>query len=471
MRVRELLSSLNADQGRALKKLLPKVAVPDAAAKGKFPATLLSLFPKSDQYSITGLIAESLLGTENPSCDGLCALAQHYNVDLTTKELTKLTKSKTTSAFLQSICTTRTKMLEISRGSLQTNQEVHGNGIVGHPDFRTETQLFEVKTTAQLKTNWSDFLLQTFAYAALAPETTDLYIVLPLQELVWHYEIKDWKNRDAYKTLLERYANPTVEEETNFAKTVLMLETFRIGSHIPKLKSLVATVESTPPTKPFQIFLTNPQSTALSITDAELAACAQVIGVRKSQVYIHSPYIINLCYEPGTIDDYPLQCLIKHLKYGAAMGAKGVVVHVGKSTKQTLDSALNHMLMNIAKAAAEATPECPLLLETPAGQGTEVLTEFKDFVEFVTSIQSSNLKICIDTCHVFACGHNPLTYIQNLINTNKHLLHLIHFNDSKTPCGSRLDRHAFCGSGHIGFDAMKSIAELCSQTNIPMVVE
>ncbi len=469
-RVRELLSSLDADQRRALKKLLPKLPVPDIP-KGNYPSALIAVLPKPDQYGLAGYITESLL-RDTPTIERLCAFTKHYYPSLTPEQESKVIKSKTTKDYLYHLQTTRTKMLEVAVEALQVEQEVKGDAIVGHPDFRTLTQIFEVKMTGMLKTNWTDFLFQLFAYSALAPEVTDLYLVLPLQETVWHFEVKEWKQRDAYKTLLESYAKPkTSTELVTMATTMMFLDAFRIGSHIPKLKSLVATIESTPPTKPFQIFLANPQGTNLTITDAELAATAQVIGVRKSQVFIHSPYIINMCYEPGTQDDYQLKCLVKHLKYGAAMGAKGVVVHVGKSTKQSLDSALGHMVMNMVKAAEEATPECPLLLETPAGQGTEVLTEFKAFVDFVKTINSPNLKICIDTCHVFACGHNPFTYIKTLLEADKSLLHLVHFNDSKTPCGSRVDRHAFCGTGHIGFDSMRQIAELCHTASVPMVVE
>jgi endonuclease IV len=45
---------------------------------------------------------------------------------------------------------------------------------------------------------------------------------------------------------------------------------------------------------------------------------------------------------------------------------------------------------------------------------------------------------------------------------------LVHFNDSATPCGSRLDRHAFVGTGHIGLAAMTEIAVSCQK---PMVIE
>jgi deoxyribonuclease IV len=475
MRVCEILSSLDTDQRRALKKLLPVCPLPELE-KGLYPSALIAVLPKPNQYSFAGLINKSLLHVVSSGVEAtkdiLCFLVKKYHPSLTPEEESKVRKSKTTDRFLQQIKKTHLKILEVAKGEQQYDKEVVHDSMVGNPDIRTESQVFEVKMTCQLKEDWMNFLFELYAYAALAPEVKDVYLVLPLQESLWHFDATTWKERDTYKTLLESFAKPKEESEMiSMTKTMMFLDAFRIGSHISKLKSLVATVQSTPPSRPFQIFLGNPQSTNLSITDAELAATAQIVGVSKAQVFIHSPFIINMCTEPGMQDDYQLKCLIKNLKYGAAMGAKGVVVHVGKSTKQSLDSAMSHMVLNIAKAAEEASPECPLLLETPAGQGTEVLTDYKEFVEFVKMIGSPNLKICIDTCHVFACGHNPLTYIQKVIEDDKSLLHLIHFNDSKTPCGSRVDRHAFCGTGHIGFDAMHEIAKVCSHVNVPMVVE
>ena len=109
-------------------------------------------------------------------------------------------------------------------------------------------------------------------------------------------------------------------------------------------------------------------------------------------------------------------------------------------------------------------------LETPAGQGTETLKGEDEFIDFVESFGGDpRLKVCLDTCHVFACGHEPLRFIDKLLR--KGFLHLVHFNDSKEPCGSCKDRHAFVGSGHIGTEKMSQIAQKCSESLIPMVIE
>jgi len=257
--------------------------------------------------------------------------------------------------------------------------------------------------------------------------------------------------------------------EGNLLVAALLREQFLIGTHMPKLKSLVDTVRSLPDLKkPYQIFLGSPTSSHLNIKDAELVAAAKYIGERGTKLFVHSPYIINLCTAGQS--GWNVELLKKNLQYAAAIGCQGVVVHVGKSTKQALGDAMATMKANVLAALEDATEDCPLLLETPAGQGTEVLTEEKAFVDFVREIGDPRLRICIDTCHVFACGHKPLEYIQHTCE-HEDLVKLIHYNDSATPCGSCVDRHAFMGQGHIGMDGMRAIAEYCGDKGLPMVIE
>lgn len=242
---------------------------------------------------------------------------------------------------------------------------------------------------------------------------------------------------------------------------------YHIGFHAPKHKTLPQTLMELPDyTKPYQIFLGNPQGSSLAVSDTEIAATAVLVKDLGVSIYVHSPYIINLCVK----NDWNVKLLQTNLKVAGRCGFKGVVVHVGKSTKQPLQEALATMRENILTALESATVVCPLLLETPAGQGTETLTAMDEFLQFVAGIGDERLRICLDTCHVFACGHDPLRYIHSSLDYPG-LLKLIHYNDSKDVCGSCKDRHALAGTGHIGLKGMTAIAELCRSQGLPMVIE
>lgn len=472
VRVRQILSALNSVERTELKKLLPKgLTMPDEPDCTKYPAALLSalaIAAPTEQYSLLGFITEDLVGLPpiDITMEKLVAVTRGRCATFTTDLEAKVAKSKTTEVFLEKLRATRKKLRFAARGDLRHEETVGGPVLEGHPDYRTATQVFEVKMTGQLARGWQDFLFQVFAYAALDPDVTDVYLVLPIQELLWHHDVRAWTHRAAVRAYLEAAIHKKL---TSAGPAHELVETCHIGSHMPKLKSLVDTVMSLPTDRPSQIFLCGPQSSKLHISDEELAATAVAVAATGVALYIHSPYIINLC-SPTTAenDAYHTKLLIKHLQYGAAIGARGVVVHVGKSTTQALAVAMATMNKNMYEAIQYATDSCPILLETPAGQGTEVLRTREEFTAFVAEFGDGRLRMCIDTCHVFACGHQPLDYIQK---TPTPFIKLIHFNDSATPCGSCVDRHAAIGQGHIGYDTMAAIANHAGANGIPMVIE
>ena len=469
VRVRQILSLLNSVERQELKKLLPpKLKVPDEPDGMRYPAALLSALKAAapaEEYGLLGFITEDLVALEiaDITMNRLSTVARERCPTLTDALLAKVTKSKTTEPFLEHIRETSKKLRTTAGLATLRHEETVGNDrLEGHPDYRTDTQVFEVKMTGQLKKNWVDFLFQVFAYAALSPEITDIYLVLPLQEILWHHDVRDWKKKAEYAAYLEAAIG---KKGNNTAAAQDLVCSCGIGCHMSKLKSLAMTVFGLPTDRPSQIFLSGPQSSKLEIADEELAATAAIA----SNYYIHSPYIINLCTKASAENEaYHTRLLIKNLQYGVVAGAKGVVVHVGKSTTQPLAEALATMKANILEAMEHATPTCPILLETPAGQGSEVLCDPAEFIAFVTAIGDPRLRICVDTCHVFACGHDPLDYIKKVPDG---FLKLIHFNDSAALSGSRLDRHAFVGEGHIGLAKMTEIAHYGKARTIPMLVE
>ncbi len=477
MRVREVLNALNQAQRAALKKLLPPgVAKPPADLEtGRYPTAVLSCFPAPYTYSLLGLVAEAILSKApaDITVDALVAAITTLYPAASPDALAKLRTSKTIPPFLASLQATRGKLDAVLEGAIpRTGQVVRHGPVEGHPDMRTRTMMIEIKLTGQLEKNWLAFVFQAFAYGALAPEATDVYLVLPLQQAVWRADIRAWATRTAYRDALCAAAEKVMSYAASGAHlaTTLLLAHHLIGHHAGKLKSLPDTVRSLPDSrKPYQIFLGAPHTTKMAIADAELAAAAAIVEERGVRLYIHSQYLINL--SAVTEDSWNVDLLKKNLQAGAAIGARGVVVHVGKALKGAPAEAVATMRAAIASLLPHTTPACPLLLETPAGQGTEILTDAAEFMDFVASFADPRLRACVDTCHVFACGHNPLEYIRTFTTSHPTLLKLVHYNDSAAPCGSCVDRHAFVGRGEIGLAPMTAIAELCTENGLPMVIE
>jgi deoxyribonuclease-4 len=251
-------------------------------------------------------------------------------------------------------------------------------------------------------------------------------------------------------------------------KSSYMEDRFNIGAHINKGHKLSETLESLSPTKPYQIFLTERYAN-FNIRESDILKCAEIVERKNLKIFVHTPYCLNISNE----DTYIVESLRKHLLVCSRLKFKGCVVHVGKSVKRTIPESINNMRKNILDAIEVASVDCPLLLETPAGQGTELLKIREEFTDFVLSIGDDRLGICVDTCHIFSLGYMPMDYINFIVNDERLLkyLKLFHYNDSETECNSHVDRHAFMFCGKIPMEQLVSVAFVGQNYNIPMVIE
>lgn len=252
-----------------------------------------------------------------------------------------------------------------------------------------------------------------------------------------------------------------------------------LGSHILKKSSFydsISEYHKKSKSTSMQIFTGSTKSWARKDPDPDdLKKTKEYIEENKLNVFIHSIYLINLA-RPAEEIQSALTNLKWEFKYGPLMGIKGVVVHVGKSLKMKKEIAIQNMKDNIISLFPHISEECPFLLETPAGQGTELFTKISELAQFYKDLTSNTehknkIKICIDTCHVFASGYEPDEYIEQWIKTFPESLVLIHFNDSKEIKGSKKDRHALYGKGHIGLEKMTKILYFGIDNKIPMVIE
>ncbi len=480
MRIREILDALKGTGRRPLLKYIPKATLP-SDTKGLFPNAILSLLPYDQKYSLVGLVTEALVLSSEPiTNDSLIAEFTKLGVTFDEIQTAKITKSKTTKDYIAKILKTREvlneKLSEVNGEGpyeILLNQELSYECIEGHPDGICGKTVMEVKTSSKLDDDINYFMLQLCAYAALGDGYyTQAILVLPLQQTVIAFDVRMWPKRKSYRNLLVSKARKLISDkpviDLNTVMTAARLvEYYNIGNHTKKAPTLLQTVQSLMPGIPFQIFMGGNQNTRLTVKDEDIAAAAEYVYENNIVLYIHSPYLINLS---GTSEDnWQIDYMSRLLQYSATLGAKGVVVHTGKHTSDKYDVGVEKMKNTIKEILTAGSPGCPLLLETPAGQGTETLQDQDEFLEFVESFKSQNIAVCVDTCHVFANGHEPIDYIKAAFNKN--LLRLVHFNDSQDCCGSCKDRHASPGMGQIGLDKMTKIAEFCSENQIDMLIE
>jgi deoxyribonuclease-4 len=503
MRVRKVLDSLSSLDEASLRKLLPKGTITDKTIaglpNGKFPSALHSVLPDGEGYSIIGHVGEALLhvGAQDINVELLISLVNEHALINDAAEA-KIRKSVTTGAFLEAVRKTRLlldPLFAAVEGDVVAEPTLEGRHVEGHPDLvvgldercaalpegkettfaeKGGSHIFEIKCAGQPKVSWTGFLFQAFAYAALLPSASKVSIVLPLQSHVWTYDLASWSaaNRKAYKELLEAAAEKAMTVGASVGEIAAeVCGRCLVGSHVEKKAVMEKMMDGLDPARPWQIFLSGNMNSNVNIKPPVIKAVKAMVGEKDPKLYVHSPYLINLAATPGEKEDFHVTCLKKCLDAAREMGFRGVVVHVGKSVKLGVAEALENMRWAISQVLPHASESCPLLLETPAGQGTEMLTDLEQFVEFVSGFADKRIRICVDTCHVFATGYDPLEYIKYVRAVDPDLLRLVHFNDSETACGACVDRHAAMGMGQIGLEKMTAIAEWCLAEGVPALIE
>lgn len=248
-----------------------------------------------------------------------------------------------------------------------------------------------------------------------------------------------------------------------------------IGAHINKNKTLLNTIEVI--TKcggnALQLFASNPRSAKSANIENFKKEAPEILDYCKKnnfKLVIHSPYTINLAKElkEGSrildIDDcYWVNLLINELIIADIIGAVGTVVHVGKYTKITPEEGLNNMkkyISYILMKVKELNLKSQLILETATGQGTELLVNLNDYLKFYNSFtkdEKKNFKLCIDTCHIWSAGYEISDAFKLLIENNSKDIAIIHFNNSETIKGAKVDRHAPIFEGKIPLDNLKDL--------------
>jgi deoxyribonuclease-4 len=230
-----------------------------------------------------------------------------------------------------------------------------------------------------------------------------------------------------------------------------------------------------------QIFLSDPVTkNKIKISDEELTKIKIHAKNNKVKIVIHSPYTLNFAREFNK-KSKSIRCLLDYLNASHKLDAMGVVIHSGKFVDINRNEAIENMYKNIKYILDNSNENTKVLLETPCGQGTELgykLEELRQIYNQFSNNDKKRLRICVDTCHVFAAGYDLsepkkvkdfITLFDTLIGWN--YVDLIHLNDSKTKLESHIDRHACLNQGHIGIKGLRSFIQFVYKANIPLILE
>ena len=195
-----------------------------------------------------------------------------------------------------------------------------------------------------------------------------------------------------------------------------------------------------------------------------------------NNIIVHAPYIINLANNTEDSKyDFSIRFLIEEVKRCESLKIKYLVLHPGSHVGLGVDTGINNIIFALNKVL-ENDNSVTILLETMAGKGTEVGSNFLELKKIINGIDKKELiGVCMDTCHMNDSGLD-LSNFDNILDLfDKEIglsyLKCIHINDSKNIIGSRKDRHENIGYGTIGFSNLINIIYNERIINIPHILE
>ena len=202
-------------------------------------------------------------------------------------------------------------------------------------------------------------------------------------------------------------------------------------------------------------------------------------------IVVHASYTINLARNHDSYGPN-IQHFISEIKTAYELGAKYIIVHMGKSMELSKEEAYNNMYMSLLDVHMQTTKyPIKILLETSSGQGSEMCIKLEDLSRFINKLLNHRNKkiserfgICVDTCHIYSAGYDinskesVLKYIKNF---DKYIgltnLKVLHLNNSKTELNSNRDRHDNLNHGHINIDGLCEFVRLCFKLDVPIILE
>ncbi len=244
----------------------------------------------------------------------------------------------------------------------------------------------------------------------------------------------------------------------------------RIGIHTSIAGDLVESLNSARKLgcNALQIFSASPRMWgrpgALRISEADAKRYrARRARLGLGPLVIHDNYLINLAATQPVLRVRSIQTFHDELVRAAALGGDFLVTHPGSRGEASVERAIENIGQAIRQAARGIKFDgLRILLENTAGMGTAVGWRLEEVAAILAALPELPLGACIDTAHLFAAGYDIRTE-QGLESTLEQIertvglarVYVVHVNDSKTPLGSRVDRHEHIGKGKIGMAAFE----------------
>lgn len=186
-----------------------------------------------------------------------------------------------------------------------------------------------------------------------------------------------------------------------------------------------------------------------------------------SPILIHANYLINLGAADETVLLNSIESFREEVERAIQLGVDYLVVHPGSARGSNEADAIEICALSL-KLASKGLKfgKLRILLENTAGQGQCIGHRFEHLRTIMDACPKLPLGVCVDTAHSFTAGYDireadgleaTIAIIKRTVGLKN--VRAVHFNDSRAPYNSRVDRHWHIGEGHIGREALRRFAQ------------
>lgn len=227
-----------------------------------------------------------------------------------------------------------------------------------------------------------------------------------------------------------------------------------------------------------QFFARNPRGAkARALDKADVTAFAKLFGENGLQTVVaHAPYTMNACSADPHLRQLAAEMMAEDLKVMEYFPGNLYNFHPGSHVGQGLEIAVEQIAETLNQVLS-SDMHTTVLLETMAGKGTEVGRRFEELRAIMDRVEcKEKVGVCMDSCHMWDAGYDIAGNLDGVLEEFDKVIGLdkvraFHLNDSMNGCGSRKDRHALLGEGHIGMEALTAIVRHPSLGHLPFILE
>ena len=175
-------------------------------------------------------------------------------------------------------------------------------------------------------------------------------------------------------------------------------------------------------------------------------------------VVVHALYLCNLAAPDDEIYEKSIATMRTTLEAGTAIGADGVIFHVGSHLGAGFEVGLDRTVAALERILDGYDSETWLLMENSAGAGGTIGRSLEELATLLERVdRHPRLGVCLDSCHLYVSGYDVstregvdalVTELDGAIGVDR--LRALHVNDAAAGLGSNRDRHANILEGEIG---------------------